>query len=553
MHNAAHEEELQVPVAQAGRKRQRSGSNTMSDFGGIEGRVSERAAEPTLGKLGHQASMLFPRLRRSLILRNSEVQEIEKFDGDIICVSKETLFLEKLPLKAPYFNQETCPGCGSIECECELESDSEEEEEEEPPGWRKRCVDIIRAKTDVVRHYSGIVVNDHIFQLFILALILINALIVGLATFDFVQDSPEISNAFRIVDTAFLIIFTIELIMQFMYHGYNLFLDGWLLFDFFIVTMGWAFESISVLRAMRLRSFKIFRIFRLTSRIRALRRLVEAILEVLPKIGAILILFSLIMYIFAVMCTELFGDIDFTGRFSEPGLDQYDYFSRLDYSFFTLFAMVTLDWVKVTRAVMEVYPWASMIFSTFVTFSSYVLYNLIIAVVCDAVKMVQDQADISMVENFVKEKIESRHRIINLRQKLDKMSKQQMDLLLYIQLILEQMDDIDDASKEHYETTLLHLGETTHNAKEALRLAISRLDNIVYGSVKKEMPQQRETVKQATPAPPFQLPAQIEEKSAPKGERRHRRVSFVSSVPPKEIQQHPQPRTISLDLSGGDL
>lgn len=257
----------------------------------------------------------------------------------------------------------------------------------------------------------------------------------------------------------------------------------------------------------------------------------QAIFDVLPKITAIIVLFSLIMYIFGVMCTELFGEIDFEGRFSEEGLDQYDYFSRLDFSLFTLFQMVTLDWAKVTRAVMQVYPWANFIFSIFVTFSSYVLYNLIIAVVCDAVKMVQDQADILMVENFVKEKIEARHRIINLRQKLDKMSKQQMDLLLYIQLVLEQLDDVDEASKQHYEETLLHLGENSENAKERLQVAIRQLDSLDFGAwTENNSSRQGQALHEAeasrlSPAPEREQPTRLD--------RRQRRVSFdVSKLQP---------------------
>lgn len=198
----------------------------------------------------------------------------------------------------------------------------------------------------------------------------------------------------------------------------------------------------------------------------------------LPKITAIIILFALVMYVFGVMCTELFGKIDYSDLFEDENEGQYDYFSRLDYSFFTLFVMVTLDWAKVARATMRVYPWAWAIFMTFVTFSAFVLYNLVIAVVCDAVKMVQDKHDVIMVENYVKDKIESRHRIINLRQKLDKMSKQQMDLLLYVKLMLEQLDDIDDESKQQYEETLLLLSQSNGNAKEILVNAIQQLDEI---------------------------------------------------------------------------
>jgi Ion transport protein len=203
----------------------------------------------------------------------------------------------------------------------------------------------------------------------------------------------------------------------------------------------------------------------------------QAIFDVLPKISAIICMFCLIIYIFGVMCTELFSTIDFTNRFVDDELaGTYSYFTRLDDSLFTLFVMMTLDWAKVTRAVMQVYPWASVIFSTFVTFSSFVLYNLVIAVVCDSVKMVQDQQDILMVENYVKDKIESRHRIINLRQKLDKMSKQQMDLLLYVQLLLEQVEDIDEASKQHYEEALLQMSQTNESAREALKRAVHQLD-----------------------------------------------------------------------------
>ncbi|CAB9514498.1 Sodium channel voltage-gated type [Seminavis robusta] len=392
-------------------------------------------------------------------------------------IAREARFMDGLLLKAPYVPEEVCSGCGNAECECEPESDDEEEEEELPKNSLEQTIHDIRLKTDVVRDYSGRIVNDQCFQIFIVILILLNSLFIGLATFDFVENNENAYRAFRILDLAFLIIFTIELIMQFLYHGYGLFFDGWLMFDLFIVITSWTLESVSVLRALKLRSFRIFRAFRLTTKIRALRRLVEAIFDVLPRISAIICMFCLIIYIFGVMCTELFGEIDFTDRFQDPQAGTYSYFGRLDDALFTLFAMVTLDWARVTRAVMQVYPWASYLFSTYVTFSSFILYNLIIAVVCDAVKMVQDQQDILMVENYVKDKVESRHRIINLRKKLDKMSKQQMDLLLYVQLLLEQVDEVGEASKLHYEEALLQLSQTNTNARDSLKQALKQLDH----------------------------------------------------------------------------
>jgi len=197
-------------------------------------------------------------------------------------ISKESQFMSQLPLKAPYVPDDICNVCGKAECECEVETDSEDEVEEIPLSCCEKIIQAIRSKTDVVRYYSGIVVNDQGFQMFIVILIILNALLIGVATFDAVEDSPDASRAFRIVDLVFLIIFTIELIMQFLYHGYNLFFDGWLVFDLVIVVTSWTLESISVLRALKLRSFRIFRAFRLTTRIRALRRLVEVSMNTTP-------------------------------------------------------------------------------------------------------------------------------------------------------------------------------------------------------------------------------------------------------------------------------
>lgn len=179
------------------------------------------------------------------------------------------------------------------------------------------------------------------------------------------------------------------------------------------------------------------------------------------------------------MCTELFGEIDYTGRFVlDPSFDQYDYFQSLDTAVFTLFVMVTLDWSKVARATMQVYPWSAIIFSTFVTFSSFCLYNLVVAVVCDAVKMVQDQDDVLMVEKYYKDKLEAKERVVNLRQKMDKMTRQQNDLLVTVKLMLQQLDLVDEASRVDYEETLVWLGKVNADAKDALEFAVKNLDNL---------------------------------------------------------------------------
>ena len=49
------------------------------------------------------------------------------------------------------------------------------------------------------------------------------------------------------------------------------------------------------------------------------------------------------LYIFAVLCTELFSETELDG----------DYFSRLDYTLFTLLEMMTLEWADTARQVID--------------------------------------------------------------------------------------------------------------------------------------------------------------------------------------------------------
>ena len=230
-----------------------------------------------------------------------------------------------------------------------------------------------------LRLKCGEIVNHHQVQHVIIALIIINAVMMGLATFDFVTDNPPVDSAFEVTDTVFLVIFTVELAMQLIYHGYKLFLDGWLLFDFIIVILSWSFASLQIVRA-----FRIFRALRIVTRIETMRNLVAALFDIMPRLGAITALLLLIFYIFAVLFTQLFGDLELSGN----------YFTRLDYSLFTLFVMMTMEWSDVARECMHEVWWAWLPFVTFIMITGFIVFNLIIAVVCDAVAVIENKDDL---------------------------------------------------------------------------------------------------------------------------------------------------------------
>ena len=115
----------------------------------------------------------------------------------------------------------------------------------------------------------------------------------------------------------------------------------------------------------------------------------------MPRMCAIGILLFLVSYIFAVMFTQLFKDMYELGETSE------DYFSRMDATFFTLFQIMTLDsWADIAREVMAVYKWAWLPFISFVIITGFIVVNLIIAVICDAISALNDDEKAKLEGQF---------------------------------------------------------------------------------------------------------------------------------------------------------
>ena len=268
-----------------------------------------------------------------------------------------------------------------------------------------------------IRKLCGKVVMDDRVQLFIVALIALNAAMLGLGTFDFVNDNEKISSYFQVVDEILLTIFTVELGLNLIFSGLHLFLDGWLVFDFIIIVVSWSFESVQIIRA-----FRIFRALRLITRVQVMKNLVLALFNVMPKFGAISLLLGLICYIFAVMFTQLFGDL------YENHQTDVDYFSRLDSSLFTLFQIITLDsWGVIARSVIKVHKWAWVPFTVFLTVSGFIVVNLIIAVICDSVSTLGNQQKAAIHGEDPKDLVEERPRL-NIHEQYDVVDKQLNEL-----------------------------------------------------------------------------------------------------------------------------
>lgn len=211
----------------------------------------------------------------------------------------------------------------------------------------------------------------------VMTLIIVNAIILGLET------SPPVMARFgptlELVDHIILGIFVIELSARILVHRLAFFRDPWSLFDFIVVAIALvpASETLSVLRALR-----VLRVLRLITAVPALRRVVEGLLAALPGMGSIALLIGLIYYVFAVMATKMYGP-DF------PAL-----FGSLGDSLFTLFTVMTLEgWVEgVVKPIMEKFPHAWIFFIIFIVFTTFMVLNLFIGVVVNAMQAEAEKA-----------------------------------------------------------------------------------------------------------------------------------------------------------------
>ncbi|MGY6553232.1 MAG: ion transporter [Wenzhouxiangella sp.] len=240
-------------------------------------------------------------------------------------------------------------------------------------GWRRRL---------------GLWVEGQAVTRFIIALIVINAVILGLETSPSIMGA--IGTALIMANKAILAVFVVEILLKLIAFGPRFFRSGWNVFDFFIVTIALvpAAGPFEILRALR-----ILRVLRLLSQIPKLRAIIESLLRALPGMGWTALLLVLVFYIFAVMGTMLFAE-----EFPE-------YWGNLGLSLFSLFQIMTLEsWsTGVARPMMEVYPLIWIYFVPFILVSSFMVLNLFIAIIVTATQSIHHDEELEQHQSLLDE------------------------------------------------------------------------------------------------------------------------------------------------------
>jgi len=213
----------------------------------------------------------------------------------------------------------------------------------------------------------------------ILGIIIFNAITLGLSTSSSVTE--QIGGLLWVIDRTVLAVFVAELVLKLFAYGWRFFASAWNIFDLLVVSVGVLpdKQGLSALRGLR-----VLRALRLLSVVPQMRAVVQALLDALPGMGAVIVMLSIVYYVFAVMATLMYG-----AAFDE-------WFGTLGRSLYSLFQIMTLEsWsMGIVRPVMLVYPMAWIFFVPFIVITAFSVLNLFIGLLVNTMQTaVEDDAE----------------------------------------------------------------------------------------------------------------------------------------------------------------
>lgn len=256
-------------------------------------------------------------------------------------------------------------------------------------------------------------VNHPVFEYSIIGLILLNGVVLGLETSTTVV--THYGDWLVFANNAILAVFVIEAALKIIAVAPRLglyFGNGWNLFDFTVVAL--SLIPATGEYAMIARLARLLRVARLLSTLPELRLIVSTLVRSIPSMGHVLLLMSIIFYIYAVAGYHLFHEHDPT------------HWRTLGISLLTLFRIVTLeDWTDVMYTGMELHPMAWIYFVSFVVVGTFVVINLFIAVVLNNLEEAKAErlAELRQPttrDDILKELRQTQDALASLRDKLEK-------------------------------------------------------------------------------------------------------------------------------------
>uniref|UniRef100_A0A8C9Z458 Calcium channel, voltage-dependent, T type, alpha 1H subunit a n=1 Tax=Sander lucioperca TaxID=283035 RepID=A0A8C9Z458_SANLU len=244
--------------------------------------------------------------------------------------------------------------------------------------------------------------TSHYLDLFITFIICINVFTMSIEHYNQPQYLEEV---LKYCNYVFTCIFIVEALLKLAAFGIQRFFkDRWNQLDIAIVAlsiMGITLEELkmnaalpinpTIIRIMRV--LRIARVLKLLKMATGMRSLLDTVMQALPQVGNLGLLFMLLFFIYAALGVELFGRLVCNDNNPCEGLSRHATFENFGMAFLTLFRVSTGDnWngiMKDTlrechpedRHCLSYLPLVSPIyFVTFVLMAQFVLVNVVVAV-----------------------------------------------------------------------------------------------------------------------------------------------------------------------------
>ncbi|XP_006832519.1 PREDICTED: voltage-dependent T-type calcium channel subunit alpha-1G isoform X25 [Chrysochloris asiatica] len=241
--------------------------------------------------------------------------------------------------------------------------------------------------------------TSHYLDLFITGVIGLNVVTMAMEHY---QQPQILDEALKICNYIFTVIFVLESVFKLVAFGFRRFFqDRWNQLDLAIVLlsiMGITLEEIEVnaslpinptiIRIMRV--LRIARVLKLLKMAVGMRALLDTVMQALPQVGNLGLLFMLLFFIFAALGVELFGDLECDEMHPCEGLGRHATFRNFGMAFLTLFRVSTGDnWNGIMKDTLRDCDQESTCYNTvispiyfvsFVLTAQFVLVNVVIAV-----------------------------------------------------------------------------------------------------------------------------------------------------------------------------
>ncbi|CAK6964895.1 voltage-dependent T-type calcium channel subunit alpha-1I-like [Scomber scombrus] len=298
---------------------------------------------------------------------------------------------------------------------------------------RQRRMEKKRRKAQKLPYYSSYghvrlmihtLCTNHYLDLIITFIICINVITMSLEHYN---QPHSLDLALKYCNYFFTSTFVLESILKLIAFGFRRFFkERWNQLDLAIVllsVMGITLEEIEISSALPInptiirimRVLRIARVLKLLKMATGMRALLDTVVQALPQVGNLGLLFMLLFFIYAALGVELFGELVCNEDYPCEGMSRHATFENFGMAFLTLFQVSTGDnWNGIMKDTLRECPpdngidvdyacnpslqfISPMYFVSFVLTAQFVLINVVVAVLMkhldDSNKEAQEEAE----------------------------------------------------------------------------------------------------------------------------------------------------------------